>query len=136
MAGEGVKGVGASWAQKIQPQGPRGDRTPPGAHRAGSQGVWGRWSWTSRPLSPQAFLGSLSSSLPLPPYKGHCCTVTERNILSRHLSGLNLHTAGATPLKTIQVQDAKLLAPLSVALGRGSALTYGPTSCQPPSGLW
>ena len=64
-AGEGVKGVGASWAQKTQPQGPRGDQTPPGAHRARSQGLWGRWSWTSRPLRPPGLLG-VSPFLPAP----------------------------------------------------------------------
>ena len=43
LVGGGMgEGWGASWARKTQPQGPRGDQTPPGAHRARSQGLWGR----------------------------------------------------------------------------------------------
>lgn len=76
-----MKGVGASWAWKTQPQGPRGDQTPPGTRRAGSQGVWGRWGWTSRPLSPPGRLG-VSPLLPAPdPLQRHCCTVRERKML-------------------------------------------------------
>lgn len=137
--GDGVL-VGGKGGRVWGPHGPgksspRGDQTPPGTHRARSRGCGGDGVGPAGHWTLQAFLGSLPSSLALPPYKGHCCTGTERNILSRHPSDLDLHSFGETPLKTIQVQDAKLLAPLSPALGRGSAQTHGPTSCQPPVGL-